>query len=272
MFAAQLEKRVGNSFVVEARPGFSSTIASKYVVSSPPDGYTLLSVTMSAHPILVANNGVDITKEMTIISTLISTPVVVVTQAGLPLKSLSEVVSYSKANPGKLNYASPNSAPVDVLLTLLSNRTGLTYTLIPYKGPVEAQRAIATGEAQITATTMASAIPSVQSGKAVAILFTSTARSPLIPDAMTLPEVGIHDIKLGNYVWFVAPLGTPQSILRRLNTEAAVIAKIPEYSQRATAIFGMAPIGDTPEEALTKASQEIVSLAEGMRLGNFKPQ
>ncbi len=272
LLSTQLEKRIGQSVIVENKLGAQGTIAVRAVLSAPPDGYTVGLSTMGVHPLLVSTNGVDLIKESTLLTTLNLVPLVVMTAPTLPISTVKDLVAYARANPGKLNYGDTNSIPPNIVMALFAHKLNFPYTTIPYKGGLEASMAVATGESHITLSSMPTAGPMIRAGKVHALMVSTPVRSPLLPDVPTPAEAGAEDFPVLGHVWLLAPLATPADIVRRLNSEVAAIAQIPDYSQKVVAALGSLPIHDSPEEAKRKAQKELDILNEAIRIGAFKPR
>jgi len=272
LLGIQLEKRIGQSVVVENKLGAQGTIAVRSVLSAAPDGYTLGITTMGVHPLLVSTNGVDVVKESTIVTTLNLVPLVVMTAPTLPLATIKELVAYAKANPGRLNYGDTNSNPVNIAMGLFAHKLSFPYTAISYKGGTEASVAVANGESHITLASMSSGGPMIRAGKVRALMVTTPSRSPLLPDVPTPSEAGAGDFPILGHIWLIAPLGVPADIVRKLHAEAAAIAQLPDYSQKVVSTLGSLPINDSPIEARRNAQKELDVLNEAIRIGAFKPR
>lgn len=264
-----MEKRIGQPVTVENHPGANNTRAPKIVIASKPDGYTLFYGTTTAqHPLFTKNNAVDAAKELAPISVTQGAPLFFFTTAKLPVSSLKELIAYSKENPGKLNFAT--TAPtLNLLMGILNDRTGLTYTTIYYKGTAVILPDMLSGRSHLMLSGIAGFLPSVQAGS-LRVLF-STKRSSALPNVPTAADLGISDFEIASNQGIWAPLGTPEYIIQKLSAEARAVVKMPEVISEMRR-EGAEPVGATPEETLAIQNADILFWTKAAKLAKYEPQ
>jgi len=268
--AAAMEKRLGQPIIVENRPGAGSLIAVQYVARSEPDGYTILFGTASGvHPVFM-KEGIDVTKEFLPISNLQVGGLILATKAGFPANTIQDLVRWSKANPGKLNFGAIGIQG-DLYMQVVKARTGLEYASIPYKGDAPIVTALLGGEVEFALSNILAVLPHIQAGKMGALLITRKQRSSMAPTIPTAAELGIPDVLWEFNLGLWAPKGTPRPVIQRLSTEAIAAARLPEIVEQFRK-FGADAVGSTPEEQLRTLEDEIKFWSEAARLANFKPQ
>ena len=250
VIAQELSKRLGQQVVVENRPGAGATIGTEAVAKSAPDGYTLLlaSQTNAISASLYKNLTYDPIEDFAPISLLGREPGVVVVNPSVPAKTLAEFVSYVKANPGKVDYASSgNGSGQHLFAALLAMRAGLKMNHVPYRGSGQATADLLGGQVQMAIPGTAGMVGHIRNGKLRPLAVTGATRSPQLPDVPTMIESGYPDFEA--YVWMglLAPKGTPQAIIDRLYREVVAALASPEVkSHMATA--GIEAVGSTPAE------------------------
>jgi tripartite-type tricarboxylate transporter receptor subunit TctC len=269
--ASGLEKRVGQPVVVDNRPGAFGTIAGLAVTRAEPDGYTLYFGNIgSSHPLFVRSNGIDANKELAPVSMLMSGSFAFSMKQGLPARTFGELVAYSKANPGKLNYGSVGNT-TDLMGEVLRQRTGLVATTITYKGDTPAMTALIAGEIDFSGNSITGAAPHILSGKVVPLFVAKGTRSSFLPNVPTAAEVGIRDFEIGYTLGIWAPRGTPRPVIDKLSSESSAVAKSPDVVERFRTIGGE-PLGTSPEEMTRIYDTEMKFWEEAARLAKFQPQ
>ncbi len=268
----KFQARFGQPFVIESRPGASSTIAAKAVVAAPPDGYTLLMGSADIFsPLMTAANSVDALKELAPVADVLYTPLVLFSSAKLPVTSLSELVAYSKAHPGKLNYAAqvPQYA---LVMQALKDRTGIDYTLISgYKSGAAAMLALVSGEADVAIGVIGTYPAQVQAGTVRGLMVASARRASQLPNVPTAAELGLENFEFRTGIALWAPLNTPKDIVRLLSTEVSAALRDPDIAEQIRRV-GAEPTGSTPEELAQSTEKVMRFWAEAIRAAGFKPQ
>ena len=248
--AAEMSKTIGQSVVIDNRPGASGMIGSEMVTKATPDGYTLLA-NASIHvinPSVYPDMRFDAIKDFTPITQLAQVPLVLVVPANSPIKSVKDLVEYAKANPGKVNFGSAGSASAQHLAgESFKIAAGIQMQHIPYKGSAPALTDLAGGQLQLMFDSMPSATPMINSGKLRAIAVTTTARAKARPDLPTIAESGFPGFDISTWYAYWAPKGTPADIIEKLAASAAQALKNPEVIAKYEAM-GAEPVGSTPAQ------------------------
>ena len=268
----ELGKRYGQPVVAENRVGANGTIGANAVAKAVPDGYTLFYGDISQmSPTFLKNNGVVMGKDLIPVAAIAATGFVFVTSAKLPAKSLPELIAYAKANPNKLNFGVP-TVVTSLMMRVLKERTGISYTDIPYKGGPPLLLALLAGETDFAITVLPGIPAQMQAGTVRSFFFTGDARSSLVPETPTAAEVGIADFRVQLTFGIWAPVGTPRDIIQRFGAEAVAVAKTPQTADEFRKAPGFEPAGATAEELARSYEIAMRFWAEAARLANFEPQ
>lgn len=235
LLATELSKRLNAQVYVENKPGAGSQLGTDLVAKSPPDGYTLLwtaSDGLSVLPAVKSSMPYRVPDDFAFIASLTRISFVIALNPKVPIKTIGELVSYAKANPGKLNYGSagPGSAP-HMGLALLCTAAKIDMVHVPFGGLGPALNAMMAGTVDLSLTTVPFAKPQVEGGTIRVVAITGTARDPLFPEVPTLQESGL-DVTAQVFFGLLAPGGTPEPILARIRKEVAEIAKEPAMVER----------------------------------------
>ncbi|MBV7483279.1 tripartite tricarboxylate transporter substrate binding protein [Bordetella sp. BOR01] len=237
LIAQPLGEALGQSVVVENKPGASGAIASQAVAKATPDGYTLLlqySGYNAISPHVQPPQGWDPIKDFAPIANILSAPQVIVVRPSLPVHSLKELVAYAKANPDKLNYASSgNGALQHVATELLKQMADVKMTHIPYKGTGPALTDLLGGAVDLTITTPPPLIPHIKAGKLRALAVTGPNRLDSLPDVPTAAEAGYPDLLVSSWFAMYAPANTPKAVVDKLAGTIEGIMKTPEFKKKA---------------------------------------
>jgi len=236
MISEPLSKALGQSVVVDNKPGGNGTIAAQAVQRAKPDGYTLLVQYSGYHVItpLLTKVSWDPIKDFAPVANLLSAPQVLVVRPGLPVKSLKELVAYAKANPNKLNYASSGNGSLQHVSTeLLNQMAGIQITHVPYKGTGPAMTDLLGGNVDMTITTPPPLMGHIAAGKLRPLVVTSKTRLPSLKDVPSAPEAGYPDLDVSSWFAMYAPAGTPKPVIDRLTTEIEKIMKSEAFRKKA---------------------------------------
>jgi tripartite-type tricarboxylate transporter receptor subunit TctC len=251
VFADKLTAILGKTVLVDNRAGAATTVASNYVAKAAPDGYTIYAggTSLIINPTLTGNVQYDPHKSFDLVSMMSFTPFILQVNAGFPAKTMAELIAELKANPGKYNMASSGvGATNHMAAELFRARTGLKYTIVPYRGGAQAAQDLAAGNAQMMFSASLEAKPLLDGGKTRAIAISSLARSPAFPDIPTVAEVtDMADFQAIFWQAMVVPAGTPKPIVDKLQAALAKVAADPEVIERFKA-QGVEIKSSTPDE------------------------
>lgn len=259
----QMGKILGQTIIVDNKPGAASNIGAAYVAQSKPDGYTLYMATVASHGINPALYKGKLTfdplKDFAPVSLVASIPLALVTSVKLPVKSLTEFVEYARKNPGKLNYASSgNGSPGHLAAAMFNEAMKIDVVHIPFKGGALANTSVIAGDTQLTFATLPGVLPHVQAGKLNVLAVTTATRSKEIPETPTIAEAAkLPDYEINTWNALLAPKGTPTAIVERINAAIAQAMKSPDLIQRFER-EGATPVTSTPEQLNTFIAAEIV--------------
>ena len=236
--------------VNDNRPGASGTIGEELVARAAPDGYTLL--TASLNYVVKPNMEklpFDTQRDFAAVGLIAQgPPLVIAVSAASPYRSLADLISDARANPGKLTFASAGRGSSGHLTAeLLKSQAGIDIVQVPYKVSVLGVTATISGEVMVNASYLPVALPLVKSGRLRAVGLTAAKRSVLLPEVPTAAEAGYPGCEVGGMMGLVAPAATPRAIVRKLNTEIAAIAARPDFIERLEG-YGMQPSAQKPEE------------------------
>jgi tripartite-type tricarboxylate transporter receptor subunit TctC len=273
VLAEKFTAKWGHPVVVENRPGGSNNIAAQAVANAAPDGYTLLVTPpgpLVTHQNLFAKLGFEPTA-FTPVSILVKFPFVLGARSSLPISTLQELVTYAKANPGKLNFGTTGrGGPPHLMAEMLQARAGIRMTPVPYKGLVEAQIGLLGGQIDLMFHDFGNTFPHVQSGQIRALGITGESRVRKLPDTPAIAEIFPGFLAIS---WFAlaAPPRTPPAIVEKLSQAVAeavgmddVVARLRRYS--------MIPAGTSPAAAATFLKEETERWREVILAAGIKPE
>ncbi|MCW5653879.1 tripartite tricarboxylate transporter substrate binding protein [Hydrogenophaga sp.] len=255
VLAPELSKVFGQSFVVDNRAGAGGNIGAEAVAKSAGDGYTLLMGTVGTHGInqsLYARLPYDPQRDFAPITLVAGVPNVMVMNTrraqALGIRNVADFVKYAKANPGKLNMASSgNGTSIHLAGELFKSRTGIFMTHIPYRGSGPAMADMLAGAMDVMFDNLPSAMPHIQSGALTAFAVTSAVRSTALPDVPTVAEAAqLPGFEASSWFGLLAPAGTPNDIVTRIQQESAKALGLPNVKERLLA-QGAIPSGNTPQ-------------------------
>jgi tripartite-type tricarboxylate transporter receptor subunit TctC len=246
----KLGEALGQQVVLDNRPGGGANIGPEIAAKAPPDGYTMLMITV-AHAVnatLYTKLGYNLARDFVPVSLIGSTPQIVVVHPSVPVKNIKELIALAKARPGQLEFPSSGSGSAPHLAGELFNSMAGTKMLhIPYKGGGPAMVALVSGEGAVGFATAPSVIGHVKSGRVRALAVTTAQRAPLLPDVPTVAESGVPGYDAGAWYGFLVPTGTPKEAIARLETETIKVLKLADVKQR-LATTGMDTIGTSADE------------------------
>lgn len=266
-YAQALERRVGQSVVVENRPGASGNIGTALVATSPADGYTLLFAfdgTMAINPHVYAKPGFDPTTDFVAISKVGNSTQMLVAAPSLPASSLSELISKKGTLKGLSYGTSGTASPGHVSGEMLRMASGLELIHVPYKGGAAAVNDVMAGQIPLAFTAVATAKPLIESGKLKGLAVTTGARSSLLPSIQTFVEAGLADFVVDTWLGVMAPARTPAAIIERLSRESMAIVADPEMRTRLIGL-GVEPSGSDSASFARQLSADLARWAKVVR-------
>jgi len=253
----KMAEQLGQPVVVEDRPGGNTHIAAEYVAHSAPDGYTLfhtLDSTMTLNQALFSKIPFDPVKDFAPVARLASGNSIIVVNPGVPVKSVRELIDYTKANPGKINFGA-TSANTQLAGEQLKMR-GADMVYVPYKGTAQLVQAVVAGEIQVVIDGLTNYVPFVKEGKLRGLATLAPGRDIMLPELPSIREAGYPEIERLGWWGLFAPAGTPQSVIARLNAAAIWALKQPDFLQK-QASLGLVPRPSTPEELGAQVKADI---------------
>ena len=233
--AEEVARGLGQQIVVENRPGQSAIIGTVAVAKSPPDGYTLLSVstTFARVPAIVKSAGYDASADFTGVSLICRIPQLLVVNPAVPARSVQELVALAKEKPGALSFGtSGNGSTGHVAAELFMKMSGTRMLHVPYKGNAQTLVDVMGGQVTMMFDQVSTSAAHVRGGKLRALGVTTLARSPLFPELPTLDEQGLAGFNDVTWNGYVAPAGTPRAVLVRLHAEIEKAVNQPEFRRR----------------------------------------
>jgi len=256
----KLTENLGQTMVMDNRPGAGANIGAEIAAHSAPDGYTIVmgNIAHTINATLYRKLGYDLVKDFAPVTLLASVPNILVVHPSVPAKSVQELIALAKAKPGQLNYASSGSGSSAHLAgELFKNLAGVDLVHIPYKGGGPAVISLIAGESAIGFATMPSVLPHVKAGKLRALAVTTAKRSPAVPDLPTIAEAGVPGYEANTWYGVLAPAKTPASIVGRLHDEFLNIMRSADIRER-IAVHGYEPETNTPQEFAAFIKSEII--------------
>ena len=264
LVAPKLSEAIGQSVIVENKPGAGGNVATQQVKRSAPDGYALLvtSVAYAVNPTLYPNAGYDPFTDFVPVILGPSTPNIITVNPSVPANDLQELIALARKTP--LSYASSGIGTTTHLsMERIKMATKVDITHVPYQ-PAQAVGAAVAGHTQISSTSMPPAVPHVKGGRVRAIAVTSAQRSPALPDVRTVNEQGLSGFDDLTWTGFFAPAGTSQDLVNRLNSEINRALSAPEVAER-LAQLGLEWRSNTSGEFATFLRSEVQKWAKAVK-------
>jgi tripartite-type tricarboxylate transporter receptor subunit TctC len=265
---------LGQQVIVDNRPGASGIVGTELASKASPDGYTLLmmSLTFTVNPSLYRKLPYDTLKDFIPVSLIASAPLMLVVNPSLPAKSVTDLIGYAKANPGKLNFGSGGRGTTPHLAgEMLKAMAGLQMTHVPYKGGGPALADLVGGQIQLMLENIPSTLPFVKAGKLRALAVSGKKRSPLVPDLPTLDEAGLKGYEIVGWNGLFFPARTPPAIVKTIHAQTVKMLSRPEVKER-LATLGAEPVGNSPAEFAAFIRAEIAKWARIVKQAGLQAQ
>lgn len=258
--ALKLSERLGQQVIVENKGGAGGTIGADFAAKAAPDGYTLTVGTTSTHAVAAgayAKLPYDPVKHFAPISLVAVTPYLLVVNPQVPANTLAELVALAKREPGKLNFASAgNGTTTHLAMEMFNDAAKIKLVHIPYKGNAPADIAILANEVQAVFGSMPALLQNVKANKLRALAVGTPRRSPALPDVPTVAESGYPGFEAALWLGILAPAGTPQPIIERINRELTAIAATADFKSLMDK-NGADAISNTPEQFAAMIRAEV---------------
>jgi tripartite-type tricarboxylate transporter receptor subunit TctC len=274
LVGVKVTELMGQTLVIDNRPGASTNIGMELVARAPADGYTVLSATLTlvVNPALFRKLPFDAERDFAPVSLLTAAPYVLVVHPSVPARTIKDLVALAKAKPGALNYASGgNGTNLHVAAELFSNLASIRMTHVPYKGGGPALASVIAGETSLSFPSLPAILPQVNAGRLRALGITSKTRSPLLPGTPTIAESGLTGYEFTSWVGVLAPARTPPEIVAALNGYFVNAIRSPEVSGRLSA-DGTEIIAGTPAQFAELIKAELPRWAKIVKEAGLQPE
>ncbi len=274
LVANQMSASLGQQIVIENRGGAGSTIGTRDVARSAPDGYTILIATSSLaiNPSLYPDAGYDPRKDFAPIGLIATSPNLVLVHPSVPAQSIAELIALAKKEPGKLDFASTGTGTSTHLSALLfEDMAGVAFTAVPYKGVAPALTDLMGGQVSVMFCPTASAVGLVRQGSLRALAVTGATRSPQFPDLPTVAQAGLPGYDAGLHYGLVAPAGTPAAVIEKLNAALRAAVTSPEFKEKISA-DGVEPLASTSADYAADIASEEAKWAGLIKKAGLKAE
>jgi len=264
---------LGQSVVVDNRPGAAGNIAAGYVAKATPDGYTLLMANSTiSSPTLFKSLPFDVRKDLEPVGLIAIGPSVLIVHPSVPARNVKELIALAKAQPKKLVYGSGGIGNVTHLeMEIMNAMTGVQMTHVPYKGSAPSIVALVGGEVQTVFSSIPSALVQIRAGRIRALGVSILKRSSVLPDVPTIDESGVPGFDAASWYAVFAPAGTPKNVVAMLGREIVRIMNVPDVRER-FANDGFEPAGTGPAEFARFLRAELVKWAKAVEMAGVKPE
>jgi tripartite-type tricarboxylate transporter receptor subunit TctC len=273
LIAKAMTEQLGQSVVVDNKAGAGGIIGATEAVRAAPDGYTMFFATNSfvTAPLFNPNLAFHPLRDFTPVSMVMTLPFLLTVNPEVPAKTVAELISYAKANPGKINYGSGGAGGLGHLSgVFFAERFGLKITQVPYRGNAAVIPALLAGQVQMTLITSSDVLPHLPTGRLRALAITSPQRSDILPDVPTLAEAtGQKDFAILTYGGLLVPKGTPKNVVARLETEVDKAVHSAEV-RRQLVSTGQTPMGGTSEQMLELLTADMARWEKVIKEANIK--
>jgi tripartite-type tricarboxylate transporter receptor subunit TctC len=273
LFSAKLSPALGQTFIVENRPGGGGNIGAELVAKAPPDGYVVLfqSASLAVNQTLYTKLNYNAIRDLAPVMLVSSTPLVLVVHPSVPAQSVKALIAMAKAKPDAFNFGSNSSGSTSHLSAeLLKTMTGTKMIHIPYKGSGQATTALLGGEIDMLFSTMPPAVPHIKAGKMRALAVTTLKRSPVLPEVPTMNDT-VKGFESDNWYGMFFPAGTAREIVMRYQAE---MMKVLQDKDVRTLMErdGSEPLGSTPEEFTAYFKREVEKYAKVIKASGARAE
>jgi tripartite-type tricarboxylate transporter receptor subunit TctC len=269
---AKLTEAWGQQVVVDNRPGGNGFIGMTAGAKGAPDGYTLTMATVgdvSINPALFKEMPYNVQRDFVSIAAVSDAPMVLAANANSPFKTVADVIAGAKKEPGRISVGSPGNGSINqIVIEWMALNTGTQFQHIPYKGGAPEAAAVAGGDIPLGVMASSSATPHLKSGRVRVVAVTGAQPSKFNPEWPTLQSQGVKDVDASNWTLLLAPKGTPQPIVDKINAEVVKILNMPDVKERFAA-GGVETTPSTPAELdakIKKATESIASIVEKAKI------
>ncbi len=259
LLAPALTQQLGQSVVVDNKPGGGATIGMTLVAKAAPDGYTLgvSNTAFAANPAVMPKMPFDSVKDFAPVTLVGKVPLVVVVHPNFPVKTIPELIAYAKDKPQTINYGSAGNASTPHLAgELFGHITGTKMTHIPFKSGGESIAALLGGVTNLQFAAVPSAVQAINTNRLVPLAVTTSRRDPSLPNVPTLAEAGLPGLEIADWIGIVAPTGTPPAVIQKLNQAFLAVLKQPQVRESLTKA-GAQVAGTSPQELASYTNQEF---------------
>jgi tripartite-type tricarboxylate transporter receptor subunit TctC len=258
--APKLTDKLGQSVIVENRTGAGGSLGVTQVVRGPADGYTLLlgsSSEIAQYPNVVSNPPYDALRDFTPIALIATVPLALTVIESLPVKSVPELLTYARQNPGKLNYGSAGvGSSTHLAMLLLTSMTGTTMTHVPYRGSAPVVADLLAGNLHLAIPTMSAVLPHAGGGKPRVIAVSTTKRAAALPELPTIAESGIPGYNTGLWTGLMGPANLPPAIVSKLHAAVADALAAPDMKEILVRV-GAEQTGGGPEQFAAEIKRDL---------------
>lgn len=245
----KVSARIGQTVLVDPKPGANERVATEYLLRQPADGYTIVLVALphATNPAVFSSLPYDTVKEFIGLIHLVNIPVILTVKADSPIRNFADFAAFAKAKPGEAMFGSPGAATSSHLtVELLGTLAGATFTHIPYKGDAPAMTELMGGRIVASVNSLPGALGQIRGGRVRSIGISSALRVPLLPDVPTFAEQGFPDAVTATWFGLIIRSSTPKDVVAKLNAEFNAALALPDVREKLTD-RGMTSVGGTPE-------------------------
>ena len=263
----KLSDKWSQPVIIDNRPGAGGNLGSEVAARQPADGYTIFfgTVANAISTSYYSKLNYDYLKDFTPITLVATTPLVLVANNNVPVKTVKELIDYAKANPGKLNFGSGGPGTSNHLAgEMFKSATGTELIHIPYKGTPAAYTDLMSGRIQLMFDNIVAVMPHIKAGALKAIAVTSTQRSPSLAHVPTVAESGIGGFEAVSWIGALVPVGTPKDIVDKLHTDFVAVLRMPDIQERLAQLGGIV-VGNTQEQFAAWNRDEIAKWARAVK-------